>query len=306
MMAGLPSAYHQPVMVRETLDGLLVRPGRRFIDCTLGDGGHAAAVLDASAPGGRLLGMDLDPEAVAFCRQRLAPYGSAAVIVQANFAELESVAAAHGFVPAQGVLLDLGVSSRELEAEGRGFSFQRAEAADMRFDPSRGLTAAALIDQSSEQELADLIYRLGQEPRSRRIARAIVASRPIATTQELAEVVRRASGYRGGRIHPATRTLMALRMAVNTETENLESVLGQVARVLEYGGRLVTIAYHTVEDKVIKTFLAKARQLSSDQMLQPVNRRVIRPSLEEIHRNRRSRSARMRVAERPQQLLAVA
>ena len=298
MMANAGGAYHQPVMVAEAVDGLTVRPGGRYIDCTLGEGGHATAILDAAMPGGRLLGIDADPEAVAFCRQRLAAYGSAAMLVHANFDALEAVATAHGFVPAQGVLLDLGLSSRQLEGEQRGFSFQRAEPLDMRFDPAQDLTAAELVNETNERELAGLIFELGEEPRSRRIARAIVASRPIATAQQLAEVVRRASGYRNSRVHPATRTFQALRMTVNRELANLESVLSQVYRVLDLGGRLVTIAYHSLEDRMIKVFLAPAHELEADQRLRPLMKRVIRPSQEEVRRNRRSRSARMRVAER--------
>ena len=285
-------AYHESVMPKEVLDGLAVRTGRSYIDCTLGDGGHSIGIMEAAAPGGRLLGMDADPSAVAFSRQRLAPYGSAAVVVHANFAALESVAVSYGFQPAHGLLFDLGLSSRQLAVDARGFSFQRDATPDMRFDPSSGMTAAELLNRSTERELADLIFQLGEEPRSRRIARAIVANRPISSTHQLADVVRRSSGYRRSRVHPATRTFQALRMHVNQELPNLQSALAQSERVLDHGGRLVTIAYHSLEDRLIKTFLAKARGL------RPVTKRVVRPSPEEVHRNPRSRSARMRVAER--------
>jgi 16S rRNA (cytosine1402-N4)-methyltransferase len=293
------SVYHQPVMLQQVLDGLAVRPGGRYIDCTLGDAGHAAAILDAAEPGGRLLGLDADPEAVAACQDRLGPYGTAAVVIQANFASLESTAQAHGFVPAHGVLFDLGLSSRQLDAEDRGFSFQRAGPLDMRFDPSEEITASELVNRSSERDLADLIYRLGEEPRSRRIAKAIVDRRPITDAQQLAEIVRRASGYRRGRTHPATRTFQALRLAVNRELDNLASALAQVGRVLDHGGRLVTIAYHSLEDRLIKGFLAEAKLLPEDEGVRAVIKRVVRPSQEEVLRNRRSRSARIRVAERP-------
>ena len=298
MTLDTPNVYHEPVMVQEVLHSLAVRPGATYIDCTVGDGGHASAILGAS-PGGRVLGMDADPEAVAACRLRMASYGSAAVVVHANFASLERVAVAHGFVPAHGILFDLGLSSRQLEVEARGFSFQRAEALDMRFDPTEGVTASELVNKTSEQELADLIYRLGEEPRSRRIARAIVANRPISTAQQLAEVVRRASGYSRGRTHPATRTFQALRMAVNQELANLETALGRVPGMLDHGGRLVTLAYHSLEDRVIKRFLAEVQQQPLDGGLRPITRRVIRPSQEELRRNRRSRNARLRVAECP-------
>ena len=299
MTFNTPGAFHQPVMVQEVLDGLAVRPGGAYIDCTLGDAGHATAILEASTPGGRLLGMDADPEAVAFCRHRLAPYGSAAVVLHANFDTLEAAAHARGLVPADGVLFDLGLSSRQLEAEERGFSFQRPGPLDMRFNPSEDGTAAELVNDSGERELADLLFRLGQEPRSRRIARAIVADRPITTAQQLADIVRKASGYRRGRTHPATRTFQALRMAVNSELERLASALGGAARVLGPGGRLVTIAYHSLEDRLIKTFLNEAKRLPSSERPQPTTKRVIRPTPEEVRGNRRSRSARLRVAERP-------
>ena len=280
------------------LEGLAVQPGGTYIDCTVGDAGHATGILDAS-PGGRLLGMDADPEAVEACRHRMGPYGPSSVVVQANFSSLKRVAAAHGFVPAQGVLFDLGLSARQLEAEARGFSFRSADPPDMRFDPSQGATASELVNKASEQELSDLIFRFGEEPRARRIARAIVANRPIATAEQLAKVVRRASGYRGGRTHPATRTFQALRMAVNREMANLETALGQVPSVLDHGGRLVIIAYHSLEDRMIKQFLAGRRKLDGPEGMRPITRRVVRPSREELHRNRRSRSARLRVAERP-------
>ena len=293
-----PKVYHKPVMTQEVLEGLAVRSGGTYIDCTVGDAGHARCILSAS-PGGRLLGMDADPEAVDACRHRMASYAPESIVVQANFANLEQVAIAHGFVPAQGVLFDLGLSARQLEAETRGFSFRSADPLDMRFDPSDGVTASELVNKASEQELSDLIFRLGEEPRARRIARAIVANRPITAAEQLAEVVRRASGYRRGRIHPATRAFQALRMAVNQELANLEAALGQVPRVLDHGGRLVTIAYHSLEDRMIKQFLADRRKLEGPEGMQPITKRVVRPSKEEMLRNRRSRSARLRVAERP-------
>ena len=290
--------YHRPVMVEQVLWRLAVRPAGQYIDCNLGDGGHASAILEATAPHGRLLGIDVDPEAIAVSRERLAPYGTAATVVQGSFAFLESLAQEWGFVPAHGVLFDLGLSSRQLDLEQRGFSFQRTEPLDMRFDPDQQLTAADLVNHTDEGELADLIFRLGEEPRSRRIARAIVAHRPIATTQELAEVVRHASGYRRSRTHPATRTFQALRMAVNREAENLELGLAQAARVLMSGGRLVTIAYHSLEDRTIKQFIRSPGESDPSVRLRPVNKKVIKPPEEEVRQNRRSRSARLRAAER--------
>ena len=281
---------HEPVMTAQVIAGLNVRDGGAYVDCTLGDGGHAAAILDASAPGGRVLGLDADPEAIEFSARRLLSYGERVVLSNANFNSLEQQTQLHNFVPADGLLFDLGLSSRQLDSEDRGFSFRRSGPLDMRFSPE-GPTAGDLVNSLPEQDLADLIYELGEEPRSRRIARAIVDARPVHDAAELAQIVARASGYRRGRTHPATRTFQALRMAANDELGSLRSALGQSARVLAAGGRLVTIAYHSLEDREIKRFLAGGG-------LCPVNKRVIKPDPAETARNRRSRSARMRVAER--------
>ncbi len=288
------STYHDPVMTDRVVEGLAVLPGGAYIDCTLGDAGHATAILDAAAPSGRLLGIDADPEATAAARDRLKPYGAAATVVDGNFMGLESLAAAHGFVPADGVLFDLGLSSRQLDAEGRGFSFRRPGPLDMRFTPGEGPTAADLVNGLGEAELADLIYRFGEEPRSRRIARGIVAARPIMDAAVLADTVRRASGYARGRTHPATRTFQALRIAVNHEMESLEAGLEQAPRVLGPGGRLVVIAYHSLEDRRVKRFMNAGP-------MRPLSRKVTKPSDDELRANRRARSARLRVAERPEE-----
>ncbi|MDE2838059.1 MAG: 16S rRNA (cytosine(1402)-N(4))-methyltransferase RsmH [Chloroflexota bacterium] len=281
--------HHEPVMAAEVVTWLAVRPGGAYVDCTLGDAGHATAILEASAPDGRVLGLDADPEALPPATERLRRFGDRAVVVNANFGTVASQASAYGFVPADGVLFDLGLSSRQLDVEERGFSFRRSAPLDMRFMPE-GPSAAELVNGLPEQELADLIYTLGEEPRSRRIARAIVAARPLTDTAELAEVVARASGYRRGRTHPATRTFQALRMATNDELGNLRRGLSQAASVLDVGGRLVTIAYHSLEDREVKRFVGSGA-------VRPLTKRVIKPGPEEVARNRRSRSARMRVAE---------
>ncbi|MEK9658745.1 MAG: 16S rRNA (cytosine(1402)-N(4))-methyltransferase RsmH [Chloroflexota bacterium] len=288
-MSTSPQRYHEPVMMAEVLDGLAVHPGGAYIDCTLGDAGHAEAILAAATPNGRLLGFDADPEAAGAARARLAAHPGT-VVVNANFNRLEEHAHAHGFIPADGLLLDLGLSSRQLDAEDRGFSFRRPGALDMRFDPSRGQSAAELVNHLDERELADVIYTLGEEPRSRRIARAIVAARPFTDAERLAEVVARSSGYPRGRTHPATRTFQALRMAVNDELGSLRALLEQAVRVLRSGARLVAIAYHSLEDRELKRFIAGGA-------LRAVTKKVLRPSAEEVARNRRSRSARVRVAE---------
>ena len=281
--------YHEPVMTAQVITGLAVRPGGAYVDCTLGDAGHATAILEASAPDGRVLGLDADPEAILPATERLRRFGGRVIVANANFGTVASQAHAHGFVPADGVLFDLGLSSRQLDSEERGFSFRRSGPLDMRFTPE-GSSAADLVNGLPEQELADLIYTLGEEPRSRRIARAIVASRPLTDAAELAEVVARSSGYRRGRTHPATRTFQALRMATNDELGNLRRGLSQAVSVLNAGGRLVTIAYHSLEDREVKRFVGSGE-------VRPVTKRVIKPDAGEISRNRRSRSARMRVAE---------
>ncbi len=279
-------------MTQQAINALNVRDGGSYVDCTLGDGGHAAAILDASAPSGRLLALDADPEAIAYSANRLRPYGDRVILSNANFNSIHHETRAHNFSPSDGFLFDLGLSSRQLDAEERGFSFQRPAPLDMRFTPE-GPTAADLVNNLPEEELANIIQQFGEEPRARRIARAIVAARPLNNALRLAQTVARASGYRRGRTHPATRTFQALRIAVNNETNNLRLGLAQAAQTLAPGGRLVTIAYHSLEDREIKRFIASGQ-------LSPVNKRVIKPDKTEIARNRRSRSARMRIAEKPE------
>lgn len=290
---------HVPVMLAEAIKGLAVEPGGTYVDCTLGDGGHTDAILvgahaEASNPGphGRVLGMDADPDAIVASTKRLERFGPAAVLVNANFDTLHQTVVAADFFPVDGVLFDFGLSSRQLDAEDRGFSFRRPGPLDMRFSPDQESSADDLVNRLPEEELANLIFRFGEEPRSRRIAKAIVRDRPLHDAQELAELVRRSSGYRRGRTHPATRTFQALRIAVNHEIDSLRDGLEQAVRVLRRGGRFVTIAYHSLEDREVKRFIA-----SSSDVLRAVNKKVLRPSDEEVGRNPRSRSAKMRIAE---------
>ena len=273
----------------------------------MGGGGHAHGVLVASAPDGELLGIDADPMAVALAGEQLAEFGNRITLVQGNFADLEEIALEHGFCPVDGVLLDLGLSSMQLEAAGRGFSFQLDGPLDMRFGPSQMTTAADLVNTLSVEELADILFRYGEEPRSRRIARAIVAERPINTTKELAALVERTVGRRR-RLHPATRTFQALRMVVNEELECLAEALPQALRLLVPGGRLAIISFHSLEDRLVKQFF---RNEARDCLCPPevpictcdhraalgiVTKKPIRPSAEEVAANPRSRSARLRIA----------
>ena len=303
-------AYHRSVMAPEVLAALQVMPGGTYIDCTVGEGGHSLVILQV-APRVRLLGIDLDTEALSVARQRLETHIGQVTLVQGNFADLESIAEEHGARPAGGVLFDLGLSSLQVDTGGRGFSFRQEAHLDMRFDPTQKVTAHQVVNEYPEHSLADIIFRLGEEPRARRVARAIVRYRPVETTTQLADVVARATGRpAGGRIHPATRTFQAIRMAVNSELDNLGRGLEGAISVLGTGGRLAVISYHSLEDRLVKTAL---RTEASDCVCPPgmpqcrcghiarvrlVSRRIIRPAPAEVRANPRSRSARMRVAER--------
>ncbi|MCH7998555.1 MAG: 16S rRNA (cytosine(1402)-N(4))-methyltransferase RsmH [Chloroflexi bacterium] len=304
---------HAPVMVAEALRYLSVQPGGRFVDCTVGGGGHSLAILEAAAPGGLLLGIDADADALEIARARLQSHTDNVLLSQANFRDLAAVCRKANFIPVHGVLFDLGVSSYQLSAEGRGFSFQVEAPLDMRFGESQTVTADEIVNTYSERDLADLIWRYGEEPASRRIARAIVGARPLATTSELAAVISRAAGGARRRIHPATRTFQAVRIAVNDELNALTSALGQALDVLGRGGRLVVIAFHSLEDRIVKQFMrhesrdcicppeAPACTCGHRARLRLVTKGAARPSQEEVAVNRRSRSARLRAAEKLQE-----
>jgi 16S rRNA (cytosine1402-N4)-methyltransferase len=300
---------HIPVLYQEVLAGLQVRPGGRYVDATLGAGGHAVGILEGSAPNGQLLGIDADPDAVAYARRQLQAFGQRAVLWVGNFRQMAAVARALGFSQVDGILMDLGLSSRQLDDAARGFSFAQPGPLDMRLDPGKGQAAADLVNTLPAEDLADLLWRYGEERHSRRIARAIVAARPVTRTDELAELVARTVGRRE-KIHPATRTFQALRIAVNEELAALEEVLPQARDLLRPGGRLAVIAFHSLEDRLVKQFY---RRESSDCLCPPevpvcscghqatlveITRKPMRPSDEEIARNPRSRSARLRIAER--------
>jgi 16S rRNA (cytosine1402-N4)-methyltransferase len=288
-------AGHVSVLLDETLELLAVRPGGLWVDGTVGLGGHAAALLRASAPDGRLLGLDRDTETLERARRALEIFGAR---VRLEAGDYRQIPERLGDERAQGVLLDLGVSSAQLDDAERGFSFQADGPLDMRMDRRQGETAAEVVNHLPEKELADLIYAYGEERRSRRIARAIVREReraPIRTTAELAEIVRRASpgGVRRGarRVHPATRTFQALRIHVNRELEGLGEALEQIAGCLAPEGRLAVIAFHSLEDRAVKTTF---RELSR-RGHRLVTRKPVRPSEAETRENPRSRSARLRV-----------
>ncbi|MDE3088393.1 MAG: 16S rRNA (cytosine(1402)-N(4))-methyltransferase RsmH [Chloroflexota bacterium] len=289
----MQSRAHASVLFQQVIEYLAPHPDGRYIDGTLGAGGHAAGVLQASAPTGRLLGLDADPAALAIAATNLAAFGDRATLVHTNFEHLREIAAANGFLPADGIVLDLGLSSMQLADATRGFSFQSGGALDMRFNPDDAETAADLVNSLDEKELADLIFEYGEEHASRRIARAIVNARPITTADRLAQVIEKTLGRRG-RIHPATRTFQALRIEVNREIERLRDTLPQIAETLAPRGRIVIISFHSLEDRLVKNFFRDAERL------RVLTKHPVRPTHEEELANPRSRSAKLRVAEKIQ------
>ncbi len=303
---------HTPVLLEAVLAGLDPRVGGRYIDGTAGRGGHAAAILSRSDPSGELLALDADPVAVSMVRRRLAPFGNRATVAQANFRDLLGVARDRGWDGVDGILLDLGLSSPQLATPARGFSFAIEGPLDMRFDPAGPTTAADLVNTLGEEELANLFYTYGEEHRSRRVARAIVEARqrgPVTTTTQLASLTERAIG-RHGPTHPATRIFQALRIAVNAELDALAAVLPQAVALLRPGGRLAVIAFHSLEDRLVKKYFQQEMTTCICPGSQPVCTCAHRPTLravsrgatmagdDEVRTNRRARSARLRVAER--------
>lgn len=305
---------HTPVLYQEILYALQPRRGGYYVDGTLGAGGHAWGILQASSPDGCLLGLDVDPQALELARQRLMPFGQRCVIVQASYTTLGEQLAALSWPAVDGILLDLGVSSMQLDTPERGFSFLADAPLDMRFDPGNPTSAADLVNHLPEAELADLIFQYGEERHARRIAKAILAARPVTTTHQLASLIQRAvprSKNPGGRnIHPATRTFQALRMAVNQELQAIETVLPQAVKALKPGGRLAVISFHSLEDRLVKQYfhresldcLCPPRQpvctCGHHSSLVIINRKPIQASAQEVSENVRSRSARLRIAER--------
>jgi len=284
-------------MVSEMLEHLAPGRGGVFVDCTVGLGGHARALLDAGAS--QLIGLDRDPAALEHARAALGGYGDRVALVHSDYRELEPVLDARGIAAVDGVLADLGVSSLQLDAEGRGFSFRRDEPLDMRMDTTAGPTAAEALRSVDEAALADLIYELGEERHSRRIARAIVRARgerAIETTGQLADIVRRAIPRKGySRIDPATRTFQAIRIWVNRELDGLDGFLAAAAKRLAPGGRLAVITFHSLEDRIVKHTL---RAIQAEGTLHVLTKRPLVPSEAEVARNPRARSAKLRAAER--------
>jgi 16S rRNA (cytosine1402-N4)-methyltransferase len=285
-------------MPREVLNFLQPSSGGVFVDCTVGMGGHAVALLDAGAT--QVIGLDRDPAALVIAAETLSRYRDRVELVHADYRAVESVLDARGFDRVDGALADMGMSSYQLETPGRGFSFQREDPLDMRMDTTSGLTAADLLRASSESEIADAIYQFGEERFSRRIARSIVlarASAPLETTAQLAAIVRRAVPRRGfTRIDPATRTFQALRIWVNRELENIDQFLEAVARRLKTGARLVVITFHSLEDRIVKHTLRALAQ-REDARIRVLTKKPLTAQPDELDRNPRARSAKLRAAE---------
>lgn len=301
---------HNPVLYHEIISALQPQNGGRYVDGTLGAGGHASGILQASTPQGLLLGLDVDPQALALAAERLAPFGPRARIVHASYTSLSAQLATLGWQEVDGIVLDLGLSSMQLDTAARGFSFQTEAPLDMRFDPANPVTAAELVNTMPENELAEIINRYGEEHRARQVARAIVNARPLLTTRELAGVIAHVTGSGRPGMHPATRTFQALRIAVNRELESLETVLPQAIAALKPGGRLAIISFHSLEDRIVKqTFrrestdcLCPPRQpictCGHKASLREITRRPTIPGAAEIAQNPRARSAKLRVAEK--------
>lgn len=298
----LPSAGHDPVLLGETLELLDLRPGMTAVDCTLGRGGHAMEIARRIGPRGLLLAIDADPRNLEFARRRLADAPATIRYFHANFAELGEVIGQAGTGPVDAILADLGISTNQFFDEQYGLSFAEPMPLDMRIDPRQRSTAADLVNSLPENELANVLYHLAQERYSRRIARKIADARrisPINTTDRLAELVRSAVPSRGGapaKIDPATRTFLALRMAVNRELENLSALLEQAPPLLKIGGRIAVISFQSTEDRVVKQAFRSAQQAGA---LQIVTKKPLSPADQEIAQNPRSRSAKLRVAQRP-------
>jgi 16S rRNA (cytosine1402-N4)-methyltransferase len=310
MTLTMPTPIHIPVLLNEVIEALQVQPGRRFIDCTIGLGGHAQAILEQSSPGGKVLGIDADPEALSISNARLAQYSKSIILINDNFVNLEKICQENDFSPVDGILFDLGVSSAQLSDYDRGFSFQHDAQPDMRFNPEQVLTATDLLNILPESRLAQLIYEYGEERHSRQIARLIVKNRPVLSTIKLAHLIEESVGGHQYKIHPATRTFQALRIAVNHELENLDIALKQTIKCLRRRGRLVVISYHSLEDRIVKQFMKRESMscLCPPQTpvcncghlpsLKLISKKVITASTDEVEQNPRSRSAKLRVAER--------
>ena len=310
MSQAVSSPSHMPVLLNEAIEGLQPRAGEYIVDCTIGLGGHAVAILKNISPSGKLLGIDADPEALRIAEIKLNEYREAVTLVNDNFANIEAICTKYHFHPVDGIFFDLGVSSLQLDTAERGFSFQHDAPLDMRFDPKQKLTASDIVNTLPQEDLARILREYGEERYSRQLARLIVQNRPISTTTQLAQLVKQVLENKRSRIHSATKTFMALRIVVNNELHNLASALKQCINILRPGGRLVAISYHSLEDRIVKQFMKREASgclcpprtiichCGHVPTLKLLSRKVIRPTSLEIESNPRSRSAKLRIAER--------
>lgn len=301
---------HKPVLYKEIIHALQPRSGGRYVDGTLGAGGHARGILGACAPDGLLLGLDVDPQALALARENLAPYERRIHLVQASHITLSEQLASLKWDAIDGILLDLGASSMQFDNAERGFSFMHDGPLDMRFGPQALMSAEEIINTFDERELADMIYRYGEDRDSRKIAKAIVASRPLHTTRELVAVIEKASPRRGDKLHPATQTFQALRIAVNEELAAVEKTLPQAVAALRSGGRCAVISFHSLEDRIVKEYFREQSkelinppyeriyEVERKAVVEMINKKPILPSEEEIKDNPRARSSKLRVIEK--------
>jgi len=306
------AAGHVPVLLEEVLAWLAPRPGGAYVDATVGSGGHAAAILERIVPGGRLIGIDRDAEALAVAGQRLAPFATAVTLRHANYTAIRQVVAEAGLEAVDGIVMDLGASSLQFETPERGFSFTRPGPLDMRMDRTQPTRAADLVNTLPEDDLSHIIWTYGEERWARRVARRIVQRRPLATTDELAEAVSSAIPRRAWPrgIHPATRTFQALRIATNQELESLEQALPDAVGALRGGGRLCVIAFHSLEDRIVKHLYLRLSRgcicspgsptctCGGRRLVRVLTRKPVTPSMSELSANPRARSAKLRVAER--------
>ena len=300
-VSGAGSSVHEPVLYDEVLAALAPHAAGKYVDCTVGAGGHAKGILESCAPDGRLLGIDRDDQALAIAQETLAGFGDRATLVRGDFANVVTLAREAGFYPVDGILLDVGVSSMQLKAAERGFSFLQDGPLDMRMDRRSAITAASLVNDLEEEELANLLFELGEERQSRRIAKAIVAARPLHTTLELASVIAEVAPRRG-RLHPATRTFQALRIATNDELGALSRGLEGALELLGQRGRLVVISFHSLEDRLVKRLFQRLTATVKGSLSIPalalVTRHPIQSTRSEQQHNPRSRSAKLRVIEK--------
>jgi len=302
--------YHFPVMLTEVIENLNVTAGGRYIDCTLGEGGHSEVILELSQPGGQLLGLDADHEAIIVSKNRLERYKNSSFLVNSYFSKVSEIAHELNFVPVHGALLDLGLSSLQLDFEERGFSFSDKNFLDMRFGLNNNLTAKKIVNEYSEVEISNIIYQFSQDPNSRIIAKAIFNNRPFNNSKELADLISSIKLKVKRKHHPATLTFQALRMAVNDEVKELNKVLLDSFSLLGIGGRLAVISYHSTEDKIVKSFISNGLSTCEcpplylecncniSPIMKTINKKPITPTEEEIGLNTRSRSAKLRVIER--------